>query len=276
MTIRSTFARRFDPRSCVCCCLVLLHSILSIQTLSASDEVWEGVVVSYNIRHGQGMDGKLDLERTSNVLKDLTPDFVGLQEVDNGVRRSGSVDQPEYLAKRLGMHSAFGKFMDYDGGQYGLAILSKHPILSSEIIELPLGNEPRVALATLVQIPNGEKLTVVNLHFDWVKDDRFRYSQATVLKEHLNRLQTPYLLVGDFNDQTGSRTLELLERDSVGAIKPPQNRFTFPSQNANIEIDFIFGSPKDRWEFLETRVVQETLASDHRPVRAIFRLQFSK
>lgn len=276
MAILSALIRGFSLRTWVNCCLVFLSSILSIQSLDASDEVWEGVVVSYNIRHGEGMDGKLDLERTSDVLKELAPDFVGLQEVDRVVRRSGSVDQPEYLAKRLGMHSAFGKFMDYDGGQYGLAILSKHPILSTEVIELPLGNEPRVALATLVQIPNGEKLTVINLHFDWVKDDQFRYAQATALKAHLNRLQTPYLLVGDFNDQTGSRTLELLGQNALEAIKPSENRFTFPSRKPNIEIDFIFGSPKDRWEFLETRVVPETLASDHRPVRATFRLQFSK
>ena len=261
---RSTFA-----------CLYILF-LCSIQSSFAADDSWHGTVVSYNIRHGQGMDGKLDLDRTADVLKKLSPDFVCLQEVDNKARRSDSVDQPEFLAKKLGMNPAFGKFMDYDGGQYGLAILSKYPILKSEVIELPRGNEPRVALTTLIQIPNGEKITLVNLHFDWVKDDKFRYAQAEKLKEHLDRLQTPYLLLGDFNDQTGSRTLELLSGNAVEAFKPTSSRFTFPSNEPEIEIDFIFGGPKNRWEFLETMVVQEIMASDHRPIRAAFRLQFSK
>ncbi|MCU0710637.1 MAG: endonuclease/exonuclease/phosphatase family protein [Pirellula sp.] len=274
MTIRTLCHNGFCPPLFVFICLLLSFSIPLPQRCLAADEVWQGIVVSYNIRHGQGMDGKLDLERTANVLKELSPDFVGLQEVDKGVSRSGSVDQPEFLAKKLGMNPAFGKFMDYDGGQYGLAILSKHPILESEVIELPRGNEPRVALAALVQIPNGEKITVVNLHFDWVNDDRFRYAQASKLREHLDRLKTPYLLLGDFNDQSGSRTLDLLGRDNLEAVKPTENRFTFPAKNPDIEIDFLFGSPKNRWEFLETMVVPETMASDHRPIRTTFRLQF--
>jgi endonuclease/exonuclease/phosphatase family metal-dependent hydrolase len=222
------------------------------------------------------MDGKLNLDRTAEVLEKLSPDFVCLQEVDNKTRRSDSVDQPEFLAKKLDMNPAFGKFMDYDGGQYGLAILSKHPILKSEVIELPRGNEPRVALAALVQIPNGEKITIVNLHFDWVKDDKFRYAQAEKLREYLDRLQNPFLLLGDFNDQTKSRTLDLLSINAIEAIKPSVNRFTFPANKPDVEIDFIFGSPKNRWSFAETIVVEETMASDHRPIRATFRLQFSR
>jgi endonuclease/exonuclease/phosphatase family metal-dependent hydrolase len=256
-----------------CLCLLVLGLAPSA---IADNDVWQGVAVSYNIRHGQGMDSNLDLERTAEVLEKLSPDFVCLQEVDNQVRRSQSVDQPKFLAEKLQMNPAFGKFMDYDGGQYGLAILSKHPILNSEVIELPRGNEPRVALATQVQIPNGGRLTVVNLHFDWVKDDKYRYAQAEKLKEYLDRLQTPFLLLGDFNDRAGSRTLDLLARNAVEAIKPASNRFTFPADQPAVEIDFIFGSPKNLWDFAETAVVPETMASDHRPIRTTFRLQLQK
>lgn len=273
MTEPSHSIKSVSVSTLACLCLLVIGVVPSA---IADNDVWQGVAVSYNIRHGQGIDGNLDLARTAEVLLKLSPDFVCLQEVDNQVRRSQSVDQPEFLAQKLQMSSAFGKFMDYDGGQYGLAILSKHPILNSEVIELPLGNEPRVALATHVQTPNGGRLTVVNLHFDWVKDDKYRYAQAEKLKEYLDRLQSPYLLLGDLNDQTGSRTLELLGRNAVEAIKPVSNRFTFPSNKPVVEIDFIFGSPKNHWDFSETAVVPEAMASDHRPIRTTFRLQLQK
>ena len=157
-------------------------------------------LVSYNIKHGLGNDGRLDLERTAALLNNLHADFIGLQEVDNKVKRSGMVDQAQTLGKSLSMHSAFGSFMDYQGGKYGLGILSKHPILAANEIKLPTGNEPRVALACKIQLPDRREIMVVNLHFDWVKDDKFRFQQAKELAKYLGTLTLPYVLMGDFND----------------------------------------------------------------------------
>ena len=61
--------------------------------------------------------------------------------------RSGSVDEVEVLGRALGMRGRHGKFMDYDGGRYGMAILSRVPIVSWQNIALPPGAEPRSALA---------------------------------------------------------------------------------------------------------------------------------
>ncbi|HAW94738.1 MAG TPA: metallophosphoesterase, partial [Phycisphaerales bacterium] len=80
---------------------------------------------TYNIKHGRGMDGAIDLERTADVLRALNADIIALQEVDDRARRSGGVDQASWLAERLDMHSAYGSFMAFQGGRYGLAILSK-------------------------------------------------------------------------------------------------------------------------------------------------------
>ena len=88
-------------------------------------------VVSYNIKHGAGMDGRLDLSRSANVLEALKPDLVALQEIDNTCTRSGGKNQAAELGKALGMHHAFGKFMDFQGGEYGLAVLSRYPILKT-------------------------------------------------------------------------------------------------------------------------------------------------
>ena len=82
-------------------------------------------VVTYNIKHGRGMDNVVDLKRTTAVLALLDADIIGLQEVDRLVDRSEDVDQPEFLGNQLDLESAFGAFMDYQGGEYGMAILSR-------------------------------------------------------------------------------------------------------------------------------------------------------
>ena len=229
--------------------------------------------VSYNIKHGLGNDGRLDLERTAALLNNLHADFIGLQEVDNKVKRSGMVDQAQTLGRSLKMHSAFGSFMDYQGGQYGLAILSKHPIVAAKDIRLPTGNEPRVALACKVRLPDQREIMVVNLHFDWVEDDEFRFQQAKELAKYLNTLTLPYVLMGDFNDQPKSRTLDLLSSDSLAAAKPNQDRFTFSATKPTMEIDFIFMAPRQAWQFNFSRVFEGKLTSDHRPILAVIELK---
>lgn len=228
--------------------------------------------VSYNIRHGAGNSGKVDLTRTAALLRNLSPDIVGLQEVDNGVKRSGSENQPESLGKQLGMHAAFGKFMDLQGGQYGMGLLSRHPIESVTEVKLPQGNEPRVALAARIALPSGQKIVAVNVHFDWVDDDKYRYAQAEALSKYLKSLDVPYILLGDFNDVRDSRTLKLLSENSIEAKKPEQRRLTWPSDKPEIEIDFIFGSPAARWSAPVCRVLEAPETSDHCPVFSVLEL----
>jgi endonuclease/exonuclease/phosphatase family metal-dependent hydrolase len=226
-------------------------------------------VVSYNIRHGRGLDDQVDLARTAAVLRELAPDLVALQEVDQRVTRSGGVDQAAELGRLLGMEHAFGSFMDYQGGRYGMAILSRLPIRRRQSIELPPGNEPRIALLVEVEDPRGKPLNLIGVHFDWVRDDALRHAQAEALCNFLDALDAPYLVVGDFNDEPGSRTLGLFEARASAAAKPAEARFTFPADEPRKEIDFVFAAPRERWETREVRVVDEGLASDHRPVLAV-------
>jgi endonuclease/exonuclease/phosphatase family metal-dependent hydrolase len=229
--------------------------------------------VSYNIRRGWGLDHQTNLDRTADVLTSLDADVIGLQEVDLGVNRSGQINQPYELGKRLGMHSAFGKFMDYDVGRYGMAILSRFPMRDRREVRLPMGNEPRIALAVEVVLPDDQVLTVVNVHFDWVADDAYRFAQAQTVRDFLQGLQTPYLLLGDFNDSPESRTLELFRQQGQEARKDPTKRFTFPADSPREEIDFVFAGPATRWEVLESTVVDERVASDHRPVFTRWKLK---
>lgn len=226
-------------------------------------------VVSYNIRHGRGTDDVLDLERTAAALRALEPDLVGLQEVDRGAERSGGVDQAVELGRSLGMTPLFGAFMPYQGGEYGMGILSRHPVVRSWSIPLPEGNEPRVALAAEIVGPGGETVVAVNVHFDWVDDDGFRFAQASALAAVLDTLTHPWVLLGDFNDEPGSRTLELFQARALEADKPAGGDFTFSSDDPRKEIDFIFAAPAGGWRVREARVVEERPTSDHLPVLAV-------
>lgn len=231
--------------------------------------------VSYNILHGVGMDKKLSILRTAKRLRNLQPDIVGLAEVDLNCRRSGGVNQARELGRALGMHSAFGKFMDHDGGEYGMGILSKFPTVEVTSLQLPPGGEPRVALMAEVQLPNDERILVVHVHFDWIDDDKVRFAQAQKLQQYLQTVKLPVVLLGDFNDEPGSRTLALFQ-DFLEAKKPADENLTWPANAPEIEIDFIFAAPTDRWSAQGTRVVAEKVVSDHRPVFSELTLNKSK
>jgi endonuclease/exonuclease/phosphatase family metal-dependent hydrolase len=235
---------------------------------------------TYNIRHGRGMDGRVDLARTAATLRRLVPDIVGLQEVDQGVDRSDGTNQVVELAALMadeaghGFHAAFGAFMDLGGGRYGMGMLSRYPIVRTWSVPLPVGNEPRVALAAEIRLPDGGLLTVVNVHFDWVEDDRHRFAQAEALAAALGSLETPFLLLGDFNDQPGSRTIELFRAVAREVPKAGEGmaRRTFSSTEPTIEIDYLFVSPPGAnggWRARRpAEVIDERIASDHRPVVA--------
>lgn len=150
-----------------------------------------------------------------------------------------------------------------------MAILSRHPIVATQSVRLPDGNEPRVALAVEVMLPSNRRITIVNVHFDWVGDDRFRFAQASALTTYLDALKTPYVLLGDFNDVPDSRTLSLFRQRAAEATKPASDRFTFSSTEPTKEIDFIFTAPAAGWRAREVRVIAEPLVSDHRPVLAV-------
>src|SRR5687767_15764456 len=89
-------------------------------------------VMTYNIHVGVGMDKKLDLQLIADVINAARPDLVGLQEVDRGVKRTEGKDEIAELAAMTQMKYAFASNLDYQGGKYGVAILSRFPIKNTE------------------------------------------------------------------------------------------------------------------------------------------------
>ncbi len=228
-------------------------------------------VLSYNIHHGEGVDGRLDLKRIADLIERSGADLVALQELDREAQRTGGVDQLEVLAGLTGMQASFASFMDFQGGQYGLGILSRHSIQRSWTIELPPGqHEPRSAAAIEVELPGRGLLTFVCLHLDWLQDDEVRLSQASSLLDALAEVDGPVVVAGDFNDVIGSRTMELVMAEFTNAGKPAGASATFSARDPQQEIDFVMYRSTAIIS-ASARTLHEPDASDHLPVLAELR-----
>ena len=232
-------------------------------------------VLSYNIHHGEGTDGQLDLERIAKVITSVDPDLVALQEVDRNVQRTSQVDQPAELARLTKMSVIFGDNISLQGGQYGNAILSRFPILDHQNHALPNfdGGEQRGVLEAEVQLPGSHPtLLFMATHLDHRRDDKERIASARAINERIeDRPGAVALLAGDLNDIPGSRTLVELGNHwsrANRAISP-----TIPVEEPTRQIDYILLRPADRWRVIQTRVLDEAVASDHRAILAVLELE---
>jgi endonuclease/exonuclease/phosphatase family metal-dependent hydrolase/dienelactone hydrolase len=233
-------------------------------------------VLSYNIHHAAGTDGKLDLQRIANVIQSVDPDVVSLQEVDRLARRSGSIDQPSELARLTGMRVCFAENIPLQGGSYGNAILTRFPIDSNSHALLPnhdKGEQRGLLRSRLHWQEVGKpaiKLNFTATHFDHRRNDTERVASALQVNEiALSDPETPSLIAGDFNDVRGSTTLDILQKQwtIAGPTLP-----TIPAAKPTRQIDFILFRPKNRWTIIKTQVLKESVASDHRAILSVLRL----
>jgi endonuclease/exonuclease/phosphatase family metal-dependent hydrolase len=213
----------------------------------------------------------VDLERAAKIIRELKPDLVALQEIDNAVERTSRVDQAHRLGQLTGMNYYFGEFMPYQGGHYGMAVLSKYPFEATENHRLPDGAEPRSAAAVRVRIPGtNDAIAFAGIHFYRTEEERLR--QAEALLDIFREESGPVILAGDFNSTPDSPVMTLLGQSFTIPDKG-EDHFTFHAQKPVREIDFIIYRPADRFEVIESRVIDEALVSDHRPVLLVLELK---
>lgn len=249
-------------------------------------------VASYNM----GAARVSNIDEVTNAIKALGADIVALNEVDNKTERSGKVDQAQYIAKQLGLHYAFGRAIDFEGGQYGIAIVSKYPIENWEVVELPSGepgvDEQRIVLAAEIKHDKFDSpIIVLNTHLDYKEDHSIQKQQVArindiavanvSLKQIKDATTKIKILMGDFNDTYNSANVAELERywDLVSA-KDSYKMRTWPAANPMADLDHIFTSRGQRWELKEIKVpggddlgVDWDSVSDHLPIIATMRLK---
>lgn len=233
-------------------------------------------VLSYNIHHANppSVPDKIDLEAIAKVIKESGADLVGLQEVDVHTIRSGkSSNQAEVLGEMTGMNVFFSKGIDYQGGEYGTAILSKYPILQEERYELPnlegLKSEPRTLAVVTVEI-GGSPLKFANTHLDYTNAEN-NLLQVNKVLEIFEGEKLPVIMVGDFNAVPESASVQLLDKHFTRSCTEGCG-FTVPQIQPRRTIDFIMASHRSPFEVVSHEVIDEPYASDHLPVLAVYKM----
>lgn len=232
-------------------------------------------VMTYNIHVGVGMDKKLDLQRIADAINKERPDLVGLQEVDRGVERTQRKDEIVELAALTKMEYAFAHNLDYQGGQYGVAILSRFPILNVDhrMYQNKREAERRGMIRVEVKLDN-KTVNFVTTHLDYQFQDG-RLFEAEQMLDFLRDIKGPLIIVGDFNDEAVGTAYKLMLNkfdDAWIASKQTATGFSYPADKPIKRIDYIFFRRSDGLKVKKTWVV-ETLASDHVPVVAELELK---
>ena len=232
-------------------------------------------IMTYNIKNGELVGH--DLSKLAAVIKESNPDILGLQEVDDGTKRSQGKHETDELSTLTGMpYKYFAANFPFDGGQYGLAILSKYPIAASTTVRLDShtkrenGYEPRIAAVADITA-KGKTVTFVTVHASL--HDEERAGNAKAILTALGPRAARAIVVGDFNESPGKAIGDALTGAGfVDSFHEKHSLFgyTEPAQLPLKRIDFIYrakgmGKTEHAW-------VPDTQASDHRPVGAVIPL----
>lgn len=224
-------------------------------------------LLTYNIHAGIGMDKQFDLERIADVILSVDPDVVALQEVDVKTTRSEGVDIAARLSELTEMKSVFGASIEFGGGQYGNAILTKLPLEGAEVIRIPqaVANEERSILSVDLLF-HGKSMRVLSTHFCH-REERNRELAAEAVLASQQESDLPIILMGDLNAlPDSSPILRLNEGGWKMTSKEPL--LTVPVTTPTRQIDYIlFRSPVGvPIDVTGARVLEEEVASDHRAV----------
>ena len=220
-----------------------------------SEKTVQVKMMSYNVRHCAGMDMKVDYDRTAEVIRRQQPDVVALQELDSVTGRSGHLDQLAELANRTQYFPVFGGAIDFDGGKYGVGVLTREQPLSTKRIPLP-GEEPRVLLVVELQ-----DYVIACTHLDLEEEQRL--ASVPLIVAEAQRWQKPFILAGDWNDESNSKLLkDLTQYFTIHS----GNMATYPADEPQECIDYIATFKGQPAMALEYGVVNEPAASDHRPI----------
>lgn len=189
----------------------------------------------------------------------LDADVVALQEVDQGTRRVGGVDQPASIAAATGFDVRFGPTIAHDGGSYGLLVGVRGSILSSEVVRLPGAGEPRIALVARVRVADeGGEWIVCCTHLSTSTHEVTDQLRTVLASLTAVAGATPAVLMGDLNAEAD---VVLAELDRFGWT-PAATGPTHPSTAPVRRIDWV----AVRHARILRSAVPDVRASDHRPV----------
>ena len=221
-------------------------------------------IMSYNIRHGESMERVTDARAAGRVMAAEAPRFVGVQEVDMGTRRVNGADTCRILEQVTGLHATFAKAIDFDGGEYGNAVLSREVPLDVKRIPLP-GAEPRVLL-----LCEFDDCWFGTMHLAVDSEEARMKSIEIIRKAVADCAGKPVFLSGDWNARPSSPVLRGLKE--FLSVLSPEDEATFhggrPTSGARFCIDYIAvdSAHLGKYAVRERRVIPDARTSDHHPV----------
>ena len=235
--------------------ILLIFITLAVFLLVLNLKPVQVKIMCFNVQHCVGMDTILDYDRTANVIIAQQPDIVAIQELDSMTNRSKKHYQLGELASRISYHDIFGKAIEFDDGTYGVGVLTREPPLSTKSIALP-GDEPRLLL--MVEMKD---YVLACTHLDLEEEPRME--SVPLIIDEAKLWQKPFILAGDFNDSIDS---PLLQKITKYFTINSGDEATFPADEPNERIDYVASFKNHPVLTIESMVVADTMASDHRPL----------
>jgi endonuclease/exonuclease/phosphatase family metal-dependent hydrolase len=237
-------------------------------------------VMTYNIHSSIGTDGKADWQRIAELIRQESPDLLALQEVTVNHPRTPGVHVANAIAEELQMKACFGKAIPLHNGtaEYGVAALSKHPLEFVDKIYLPTpdGIEKRIFLIVKVQMEKPVFFVVTHFSYqgEFVGDEAYRTRSAQLISDTLaGKGYWPAIWAGDFNTFQGTTTMDFIHRGwDVHNDTDPETPTAKCRHAGWRQIDFICSAPKATFQCKEFKIIDDLLASDHRPVCATLQL----
>lgn len=218
-------------------------------------------VMSYNVRNCTGLDGKTDYQRIANIIKNANCEAVAIQELDSMTTRYEGQDMLKNLAELTGMYPTFAPSIDYQGGKYGIGMLTKEKPISHRRVALPCRSEPRS-----LEIVELKDYYYCCTHLSLHAEDR--ETSIGIIIDELSKLDKPVMIAGDFNAEPEEKSMQEMAKHFQ--IFEKNTPYTFPANEPNIEIDYIalYSDKGATAEVNEHTVIEAKVESDHRPLVA--------
>ncbi len=222
-------------------------------------------ILTWNIHGGKGVDGRRSIKRIAEVILQVHPHIVCLQEVHQRTLWGGMQNQPGMLQQLLAMDARFLRCLNYGIGGEGIWIGSILPVLQSGSIFLPSVRERRGLLWIEVQVRHAVRARVFCTHWGLKRDERAR--QAELVCQQLHSSSLPALFCGDLNDAPGQPCIDmLLESAGMQDAGAKRQCSTFPSAAPSHRIDYCMAT--QHWRLADEVTMGGCTASDHLPLWA--------
>jgi len=231
-------------------------------------------VMTYNIHSGFGRDG-YDLDTIVRAIEHERADLVALQEVDFELRRTGYVNQAQWLAAKLGMHAITGGTRRQ--GRYGNALLTRWPakfVMNHNLTVPPYAG--RACLEVHLATPKGTLRCYVT-HLGLLSQERMvQVKRLTREIIEADRGHEPTLLMGDFNTTARSPVSHQLRSrfTDVFAVVGNGRAATFHARMRGVRFDYIYTASLTPIDAHVAVTPWSAKGSDHLPLVAVLRAAF--